>query len=81
MDDNEQAAKILAEIVHTDVNVCDTCATQHLDQNLNIENLGVWIDPIGKQLRIQSNNGTYPYKCTIQQFLSLKITGHVSTSL
>ena len=48
LDDNEQAAKILAEMVHTDVNICDTSATEHLDQNLNIDNLGVWIDPIGK---------------------------------
>lgn len=46
LDENKEAASILAEIVHTDVSICDTCSTQNLDQNLNVDNLGVWIDPI-----------------------------------
>ena len=48
MDDNKEAASILADIVHTDVYICDQYSTQNLDQNLSVDNLGVWIDPIGK---------------------------------
>lgn len=46
LDENKEAADILAKIVHSEVSVCDTCSTQNLDQNLIVENLGVWIDPI-----------------------------------
>ena len=48
LDENKEAADILAKIVHSEVSVCDTCSTQNLDQNLIVENLGVWIDPIGE---------------------------------
>ena len=54
MDDNKEAASILADIVHTDVYICDQYSTQNLDQNLSVDNLGVWIDPIGKNTGLVS---------------------------
>ena len=62
MDDNKEAASILADIVHTDVYICDQFSTQNLDQNLSVDNLGVWIDPIGRSMSLvkgESNFGVF----------------------
>ena len=54
MNDNEFAAALLANIVHNDVSMAteqDEESLKNLDVNLDMKDIGIWIDPIGKHLR------------------------------
>ncbi|KAL4222445.1 Inositol polyphosphate 1-phosphatase [Mactra antiquata] len=44
LDENMEAAKILADVIHQDVNVDNDL--QCIDKEINVKDIGVWIDPI-----------------------------------
>lgn len=46
LDGNEEAAKALAEVIHTDVPMETDTKLQSLNTSVSIENTGIWIDPI-----------------------------------
>lgn len=46
LDENEKAAKLLAQEVHAEVNVDDWSNVDSLDQDIDVQNIAVWIDPI-----------------------------------
>lgn len=47
LNDNETAALILAKVIHKEVVSMGTVAGEQLDLDLKVEDIGVWIDPIG----------------------------------
>lgn len=51
MNENDSAATLLANIVHNDVTMAtvqDDEKLKNLDFKLDIKDVGIWIDPIGK---------------------------------
>ena len=50
LDGNEEAAKSLAEVIHSDISVEADTKLQSLNTTIPLENTGIWIDPIGKPI-------------------------------
>lgn len=51
MDDNEKAAHILSHVIHQDVLMAKRREILGLDLDIAVEDIGVWIDPIGKVIK------------------------------
>jgi len=49
LDDNHTAAKILTKVIHQEAITEDPKFDEQFDIDLVADDLGVWIDPIGKR--------------------------------
>ena len=55
LDGNEEAANLLADEVHHDVAMATEPALGGVDLQIPLEDVGVWIDPIGKLTHLTSD--------------------------
>jgi len=80
---NESAARLLADLIHTDV-VLEQEETQALEDQLDFElplnELAIWIDPIGKWERFTDSRSTTPVLFFIIFFKCIYVCYHLVVS-
>ncbi len=47
LDGNQEASTLLAQVVHSDVTLEMTSDLKQIDTEVNVQDVGIWIDPIG----------------------------------
>lgn len=55
MDNNTAAAKLLAHAVHKPMHLTPLDSTQLKDIKFDLDTVGLWIDPIGKQANLSQS--------------------------
>lgn len=54
LDENQEAAALLAEALHATPDMVLDSRLQDLNFDLDMDNIGIWIDPIGNEVRATS---------------------------